>query len=203
MEILRVPNVPARIVFPLVATDSTNFVSGATFASGDCKSYSHDSNAWFNTENLPEEIGTSGWYALNLTSTEMLSVGFYPGYSAISIVDQTAPKVWQDQGVLINTSPPANLTAIEGYTDAAESLRFGAGSIVTGSAVTGTLSATQMSTDLFESTDNHYTNRTVVWTSGSLQNQARRITAYNGTTKVLTFDEATEAPSNGNTFIIV
>ncbi|KKL62641.1 hypothetical protein LCGC14_2183150, partial [marine sediment metagenome] len=52
--------------------------------------------------------------------------------------------------------------------------------LVTGSAEAGTLSTTQMTSDLAEATDDHYNGRTVVWTSGVLAGQASDITDYLG-----------------------
>lgn len=72
-----------------------------------------------------------------------------------------------------------------------------------GEAVTGTLSTTQMSTNLTEATDDHYNGRVIVWLTGVLTRQATAITDYNGTTKVLTFTAVTEAPGNGDRFVIV
>lgn len=72
-----------------------------------------------------------------------------------------------------------------------------------GAAIAGTLSTTQMSTNLTEATDDHFKGRIVIFTSGALLRQATDITAYNGTTKVLTFTALTEAPTAADKFIIV
>src|SRR3990172_5969050 len=75
--------------------------------------------------------------------------------------------------------------------------------IESGAAIAGTLSTTQMSTNLTEATDDHYNGRILIFTSGALLRQATDITAYNGTTKVLTFTALTEAPTAADKFIIV
>ena len=75
--------------------------------------------------------------------------------------------------------------------------------IESGAAIAGTLSTTQMSTNLTEATDDHYNGRILIFTSGALLRQATDITAYNGTTKVLTFTALTEAPTVADKFIIV
>ena len=107
----------------------------------------------------------------------------------------------------LNNFDPATDTvdvgALGGDAAALANLAESAGTMVTGAAVTGTLSTTQMSTDLTEATDDHYNGRVIIWTSGVLQDQATNITDYDGTTKVLTFTAVTEAPSDTNTFIIV
>lgn len=75
--------------------------------------------------------------------------------------------------------------------------------VINGQAATGTLSTTQATTNLTEATDNHYNDRVVVWVSGVLAGQACQITDYDGATKMLTYTTLTEAPSNGDKFVIV
>lgn len=74
---------------------------------------------------------------------------------------------------------------------------------INGQAATGTLSTTQATTNLTEATDNHYNDRVIVWVSGVLAGQACQITDYDGATKMLTYTTLTEAPSNGDKFVIV
>lgn len=74
---------------------------------------------------------------------------------------------------------------------------------VEGAAEAGTLSVTQMTTDLSEATDDHFIGRTVIWTSGVLLNQASDITDYQGSNGLLTYTAVTEAPSASDTFVIV
>ncbi len=74
--------------------------------------------------------------------------------------------------------------------------------LVTGSAEAGTLSTTQMTSDLAEGTDDHYNGRTVVWTSGVLAGQASDITDYVAATGRLTYTTITEAPGVGDDFVI-
>lgn len=74
---------------------------------------------------------------------------------------------------------------------------------VEGLAQTGTLSTTQMTTDLTEATDSHYIGRTIVFLGGILHGQATDVTAYTGATKLFTFTAVTEAPLNNQRFILV
>jgi hypothetical protein len=97
----------------------------------------------------------------------------------------------------------ANTDQIAGDSTAATNLSKSAIGIEVGSAITGTLSTTQMTTDLTEATDDHYNGRIIVWTSGALKNQATDITDYTGSTKLLTYTATTEAPANTDTFVIV
>lgn len=97
----------------------------------------------------------------------------------------------------------ADAVAISGSADAADKLEASAETIVTGAAQSGTLSTTQMSTDLTETTDDHYNGRIIIWKSGVLKDQATNITDYDGTSKMLTFTATTEAPGDGDAFVIV
>ena len=104
---------------------------------------------------------------------------------------------------LVSGKMDSDATAISGSTAAADQLEASAETIVVGAAATGTLSTTQMSTNLTEVTDDHYNGRILIWTSGVLKDQATNITDYVGTNGVLTFTATTEAPSNSDTFVIV
>ncbi|MDP3899450.1 MAG: hypothetical protein Q8Q23_00005, partial [bacterium] len=77
--------------------------------------------------------------------------------------------------------------------------------IVTQSAVNDeSASTTSFVTDLTNSTNDFYKNSVLTFTSGDLNGQSRRISAYNGTTKTITLDPAlTSAPANNDTFTIV
>ncbi len=104
---------------------------------------------------------------------------------------------------LVNGRMSSDAVAISGSTDAADKLEASAETIETGAAAAGTLSTTAMTTDLTEVTDYHYNGRIIIWTSGVLIKQATNITDYDGTSKMLTFTAVTEAPGDGDTFIIV
>ncbi len=96
MEILRARAVAAEVVFPLITRGNTDFIAGATFAAGDIK-ISKDGGAVANTTNTPTEI-SNGLYKITLTATEMTA-----DRVSVVIVDQTSPKVWEDQGLLLAT----------------------------------------------------------------------------------------------------
>jgi hypothetical protein len=82
---------------------------------------------------------------------------------------------------------------------------FGEGfqALVNGQAITGTLSTTQMTTNLSEATDDHYNGRIVVFITGNLAGQATDITDYVGSSKRITMTALTESPANGDRFVIV
>ena len=74
--------------------------------------------------------------------------------------------------------------------------------LVGGVAETGTLSTTEMTTDFTEATTDHYNGRTIVWISGALAGQSSDITAYTTTNGKLTYTLVTNAPANGDEFIL-
>lgn len=96
-----------------------------------------------------------------------------------------------------------DVATISGSAAAADNLEASAEVIVIGAAEAGTLSTTQMTTDLTEATDDHYNGRVIIWTSGVLLEQATDITDYAGATGLLTFTAVTEAPTATDTFVIV
>jgi hypothetical protein len=104
---------------------------------------------------------------------------------------------------LVSGKMDSDMTAISGDTGAADKLEEAATAVVLGTCQTGTLSTTQATTDLAETTNDHYIGRTIVWTTGALAGQASDITDYVGTNGLLTFTAVTEAPSNGDAFVLV
>ncbi len=54
-----------------------------------------------------------------------------------------------------------------------------------------------------EATDSHFNGRVIIFTAGTLINQATDITAYTGATKTVTVTALTSAPANGDSFVIV
>ena len=107
----------------------------------------------------------------------------------------------------IDLHPQTDIQRVNNNATDAAQLALGASQIITGTAVTGTLSSTAMSCsgNAAASTDSLWVGRTVIWTSGVLSGSQATISAYNHTTTVITYSTtATGAsPSNGDTFIIV
>ena len=176
------------------------------------------------TDNLPTEIAL-GVYSIGLTPAELSAARI-----TIVIADQDVPALWlarlihietygasgaqhteviptlgTDDRLLVSTDEnvQADLAAIAGDAASATALSKSASTIVSGAAVAGTLTTTQMSTDLTQTANDHFKGRILIFTGGTLDDQAVEITAYNGTTKVLTFSALTAAPSVGDTFVIV
>ena len=94
--ILRKYGVAATITFPLVQRAAMDFVTSAATAAGDIK-VSKDGGAVANTTNNIVEI-SNGMYKLTLTATEMEAANVI-----LTIIDQTSPKVFEDQCLVIET----------------------------------------------------------------------------------------------------
>lgn len=95
-----------------------------------------------------------------------------------------------------------NASQIGGSTAAATAAGKSFQGIAYGTAVTGTLTTTAFTTNLTETTDEHYKSRTVTFISGPLKDQQATIVDYVGATKTLVVTAMTEAPANGNEFFI-
>jgi hypothetical protein len=114
----------------------------------------------------------------------------------------TSVKYDQTSAYPITTANGVNAIQISGSAPAADLLELSANTIVSGQAAAGTLSTTQMTTNLTEATDDHYNGRIIIWGSGVLDGQVTDITDYDGATKKFTYTAVTEAPSAGDTFTI-
>ncbi len=97
----------------------------------------------------------------------------------------------------------ADVLAISTSTAAANNLEASTEVIIIGAAEAGTLTTEIMTTDLTESTDDHYNGRIIIWTSGVLIGQATDILDYLGSTGQLTYTAVTEAPTAADTFVIM
>ncbi len=64
-------------------------------------------------------------------------------------------------------------------------------------------STTAFASNGLDATDDHYNGRTIIFTSGVLEDQATDITDYTGATGLLTVTALTEAPTAGDTWRFV
>ena len=97
MAELREYGTATTIYFPLIDRGTLDFESTpVTFAAGDTQ-FSEDGAAFANTTNNPAHEG-NGIYSLALTATEMEGANV-----TVTIIDQTATKLWEDQAIIIET----------------------------------------------------------------------------------------------------
>ncbi|MCA9868706.1 MAG: hypothetical protein KC410_19615 [Anaerolineales bacterium] len=95
-----------------------------------------------------------------------------------------------------------NGTYIGGSAAAATNGAEGFQGLARGTAITGTLTTSAFTTNLTEATSDHYVGRTLTFISGALAQQMTTILDYNGSTKVMTVTAMTDAPANGDKFVI-
>jgi len=73
-----------------------------------------------------------------------------------------------------------------------------------GAAVTGTLGATTFTTNLVSAVTDFWKDALLVFTSGALAGQVKKVVGYNGATKAITLASAlTAAPANGDLFVLI
>jgi len=68
----------------------------------------------------------------------------------------------------------------------------------------GSNTSSTFKTDLSESTTDYHKDALILFTSGNLINQVKKVSAYNGTTKFITVSAAfTGTPATSDTFILL
>ncbi len=87
--------VETTLTFSLITLDGVDLETSATFEAGDLK-IMKDEGAQGNTANLPTDEGTG--YSLVLTATEMQAAR-----AVVYVADQTQPKVWIDDQLVISS----------------------------------------------------------------------------------------------------
>lgn len=193
MEILRRFNTATTINFPLIDFGATDFeATPVTFAAGDTQ-ISIDEGVFANTTNNPAHEGR-GSYSLALTAAEMQGERII-----ISVIDQTATKLWEDQEVLIWTGFSGQIEANQG--------------IVIGEVDSATLTPSQTVFEAFrlspnvteEATADHYNNRNILFTSGALLGVMTDITDYSLTNSKerFTVTSMIAAPADGDRFVVL
>lgn len=160
----------------------------------------------------PEDTG-SGAYIMTIPGS--LPADAYQGvlYTPVGVSSasgdspvQTENFAW-DGSNLVWVGSALNVGQINGSAAAAVKLGVSAGTFVTGAAAAGTLSTTQMTTNLSATVANIYAGRVLYFTSGVNAGLAVLITAYAVTGGRLTFVAygslpAPAAPSAADQFVI-
>lgn len=179
----RLRGVQTTLYFPLVtwsATDpSDDFVTTpAVHVAGDTK-ISLDGAAFANTTNAFAHLG-NGIYSLVLSAAEMLA-----SQIVVTVVDQTAPAVWKDRLLLVETSRAVAGVLRQGVAQA-------------GGAATITLDASASGVNDF------YKGAQVAIVAGTGAGQVRSIRSYVGASKVATVGRAWATnPDATSVFVIL
>ena len=163
--------------------------------------------------NTPEQPG-SGEYELNVPgylpagiykATFFVPLGGIPAFGDTPFDTETF--AWDGANILYLGSS-LNVGSINGSATAAVNLGLSANAFVVGSAAAGTLSGTQMTTNLIATVPNIYAGRTLYFTAGVNMGLAMLITGYAVTGGLLTLiaynnAPAPSAPSVGDTFLVI
>jgi hypothetical protein len=139
----------------------------------------------------PVNIGISGTALTNLEN-DYDGTGYAKTASSIGTATAVTGEV------------AANVTKVGGSSTRGTKLSYLLDAATYGAAVAGTLSATQMTTNLTETTNDHYVGKTIAWLTGALAGQGGKlVTDYVGSSKMLTYEATTEAPAAGDVFILL
>lgn len=169
---------------------------------------SKDGAAFGDCVNEAVEIAaSSGMYYLDVTDSEMdadcVAIIFKSEYCKTTPIVVYPVSGGFNEAVTDHDKTQSDVALLDPLITVASDLAASASVLITGAAAAGTLSTTQMTTDLTEVTNDHYNGRVVIWTSGVLLGQATDITDYTGANGLLTYTAVTEAPGDGDTFVIV
>jgi len=169
------------------------------------------------------ELGSTGIYYVNAptlgaTTAALVwtSTGTASARAIGSVVDRDVDAILVDTGTTLDGRIPAalvggrmdaNMGAISGSATAADKLEASALTIIVDTIAAGHTETTTTlkggGTASLDATDDHYNGRIIIFTSGVLINQATDITDYTGSTNLFTVTALTEAPADGDSFVIV
>ena len=96
----------------------------------------------------------------------------------------------------------ADIVKVNTNTTAATNMRETALGITLGTVQSGS-TTTVIKTNLTETTNDHYNGQIIAFTTGALAGQKATVLDYSGTSRDLTISAITEAPSNGDSFVLV
>lgn len=132
------------------------------------------------------------------------------GYTASTVSDKTGYSLAADQSSVtvgtvtdVTNETTADVTKISGSATAADNLEASALGIVSTTVNDAGASTTAFVITSSVAVNDHFNGRVIVFTSGTLANQATDITDYVGSTRTVTVTALTSAPANGVSFVIV
>lgn len=164
---------------PLVTKGGSDYLANPTLASGDVK-ISKDGGAFANLATLPDAHPASGKSVRVQLSAAELECTF----AVIDFIDQTAPKEWEDQRLVVMTELARGAIAFTVVSDGANT-------------------ATTFDTGL-TGADDVYNDRLLVFTTGALAGQVRKVTDFVASTDFITVGTAfTATPSAGDKGVLI
>lgn len=213
-----------RFQFPTMAAAGGNVAPSDAFEAADLRIYRAADSAAFSATQRSSASGITmtspfdslvGFHDVDIDLTDNTDAGFYTAGYTYSVVLSPDSETIDSQtitGVVLATFEigvcPANVTQINGNSSAAVQQALGARGIISGTvsdAVSSPTTTEFAADDITEATATHYNDRSVVFITGALAGQAATITDYNLVSGegVFTVDALTEAPADGDIFVIV
>lgn len=217
MQIEHKKNTDYYLAFPMVdSTNPENFKTGETVT--DTAYYKDGAGAWTSLAiaDTVTEISTTGIYEIDLAAAEMnhdqvmVKMASTNGADTAFLFD-TRTKIASD----LNDPTAAAIAdsvwdeAFSGHTSAGTYGKIvknlGEGVVSIDGAVNDVgATVNTFITNLAEASDSHYSDLTLIFTSGNLKGQAKPIASYNGTTKTIVLSEdLSEAPADTDEFLIL
>lgn len=175
-----------------------------------------DGRVWRFDTQVWEAYNSGHWASYAVPMAEQAGSGYYSATYPSQIAGVLTTEVIYTQGggtpALsdapgdgLGQSQGSSVAAVNNDVTAALNLQANLDAMIQGAAASGILSRTQATTNLDDVTVGVYNGRLIMWTSGALIRQAAYIQSYAGSEAggLLTFGVLTEAPAEGDTFIII
>ncbi len=212
---LREDTATTIVVGPLVDSVDATQETGLTITSGEVLLWKEGGTS-FGAKNDASSAShrSYGMYTVPLDTTDtntpgQLIVGVYESGIMVARHDFMVVKTEAYDAFFSTSSAdrlPVNVVKLNGTASYAANLAMSASVIHRGTVTTSGHSPTTSAfkaSDITEATDDHFIGRVVIFTSGALLGQASNVTDYTGATSVWTVATMTEAPGNGDTFVVL
>lgn len=174
-----------------------------------------DGTVWNENTQLWESYASGHWSQYAIVLTEYTGSGYYRAAYPIASPTVLSTDLFfarnggspalGDTAVISNQSQGVNIGAAGNSWQAGQNMAYAVGSQQFG-AISGTpASATLLPTNLTRTQTDSYAGRAIIMVSGTVAQEAAFITAYDGTTKILTINGFPSGltPANTDTFIII
>ena len=181
---------------------SKNF--GAFAQKNDSSSATHDAAGWYGVPLNTTDTATLGPLQIHVNESGALPVWDQYTVVAATVYDSLVGNTGLLNVNLKTITTTGGSTSTTAVTNLCTALDTEADGTVDNTAFTATTTVLETSSITTAASD-HWVGRSIVFTSGTLAKQAKRITAYSlvsGRGR-FTFDATTSAPANGVTFVIV
>lgn len=192
---------------PILGTDFLTVQTGVSLSSGTAELYKAGGTSAVQIHGNTWAHINGGIYALTLTASNLDTVGpllihIHAGSTQPQSVQACVLPATTYDALIGGGALPADVTKINGSANAGANISQAALGQVLLTIQSGA-TTTSIPTNLTQTANNFYVGRTLIITSGLTQGEAGTITAYNGTTKVLTVNALTSAPGALVTAVIV